>query len=112
MPTEATYEVRLTLGAENDLQVLYRNIADHRSETHAEALLDTILGAIESLERFPDRGAIPGELTTLGIRDYRQIVLSPYRIIYRVIHTTVFISLIADGRRDMQALLERRLLCP
>jgi len=109
---EIAYEVRLTLGAEKDLQALYRDLAERRSTAQAETLLDTILGAIEALEHFPDRGATPGELAALGIRDYRQILLSPYRIIYRVIGATVFISLIADGRRDMQALLERRLLGP
>jgi toxin ParE1/3/4 len=109
---DAAYEVRLTLGAERDLQDLYRNLADRRSTARAETLLDNILGAIETLEHFPDRGATPGELAALGIRDYRQIVLSPYRITYRVIDTTVFIVLIVDGRRDMQALLERRLLGP
>lgn len=31
-------------------------------------------------------------------------------MIYRVIGRQVFIYLIADGRRDMQALLQRRLL--
>ena len=46
----------------------------------------------------------------LGIRDFRQILLPPYRLIYRVMDGTVFILLIADGRRDVQALLERRLL--
>ncbi len=105
-----TYEVRLTLGAERDLQILYRNIAERRSTAQAEALLDMILGAIETLEHFPDCGAAPNELAALGIRDYRQIVHLPYRIIYRVVDATVFISLIADGRRDMRALLERRLL--
>jgi toxin ParE1/3/4 len=43
-------------------------------------------------------------------RDFRQLGLAPYRIIYRVIAQEVFVLLIADGRRDMQGLLERRLL--
>jgi len=53
---------------------------------------------------------VPRELEALGILDYRQLALPPYRLIYRVAAKKVFIFVIADGRRDMQALLERRLL--
>ena len=34
----------------------------------------------------------------------------PYRVIYRVVGERVYVYLIADGRRDMQGLLQRRLL--
>jgi hypothetical protein len=33
-----------------------------------------------------------------------------YRLIYRTADTRVVIRLVADGRREMQAMLERRLL--
>jgi toxin ParE1/3/4 len=69
-----------------------------------------LLDTIGTLERFPMRGNVPGELEALGVADYRQILLAPYRLIYRVIDATVFIVVIADGRRDMQTLLEQRLL--
>jgi toxin ParE1/3/4 len=46
----------------------------------------------------------------LGIREYRETFFKPYRIVYHVDGHLVFISLIADGRRDMQSLLARRLL--
>ena len=110
MTTPASYEVRLTLGAEGDLQSLYDHLFEHRSPAQADDLLSALLEAVESLERLPDRGFVPKELEALGVQDYRQILLPPYRIIYRVIETTVYILVIADGRRDMQSLLERRLL--
>jgi toxin ParE1/3/4 len=53
---------------------------------------------------------VPQELQALGISDFRQLLLAPYRLIYRVAGDTVYVFVIADGRRDMQALLERRLL--
>ena len=106
----AVFEVRLTRGAEIDLEVLYNYLCDNRSVAEADELLDLLLDAVGSLEIFPARGAVPKELDVLGIRDFRQILVQPYRMIYRVIGEVVFIMLIADGRRDMQALLERRLL--
>jgi hypothetical protein len=50
------------------------------------------------------------ELRLLGIKEYRQAFFKPYRIIYRVIGEQVVVYVIADGRRDMQTLLSRRLL--
>ena len=69
-----------------------------------------MLGIVESLTTFPERGAYPKELIALGIRDYRQTAFKPYRVIYRVVGQKVYIYVIADGRRDMQSLLARRLL--
>jgi len=46
----------------------------------------------------------------MGIRDFREVHFKPYRIIYRVYGRRVVVFLMADGRRDMRALLARRLL--
>ena len=62
------------------------------------------------LSTSPDRGAHPAELLALGIRDFRQVVFKPYRVIYRRLGSKVYIYLAADGRRDMSTLLARRLL--
>jgi toxin ParE1/3/4 len=104
------FEVELTHGAEQDLEVIYDYLAEHRSPEDAAALLDAFLEKIQTLERFPLRGSVPRELDKLGIREFRQVLLNPYRLIYRVTDSKVYILLIVDGRRDMQALLERRFL--
>jgi toxin ParE1/3/4 len=104
------YEVLLTAGAERDLENLHTYIAEHDSPNNADHLLDKLMEVAERLSSFPERGSYPRELLALGIREYRQVFFKPYRIIYRVIGKQVIIYLIADGRRDMQALLARRLL--
>jgi len=109
MPADA-FEVELTRGAEGDLAAIHGYIASNRSVDDADALLDEFLNSIATLERFPQRGAVPKELDALGIREFRQILLRHFRVIYRVMDAKVFVMIIADGRRDMQALLERRLL--
>jgi toxin ParE1/3/4 len=58
----------------------------------------------------PARGSYPRELLDLGIKEYRQVFFKPYRLIYRVVARDVVVFVIADGRRDMQSLLARRLL--
>ena len=49
-------------------------------------------------------------MLALGIREYRQVFFKPYRVSYQIEGKTVQVHLIADGRRDMQGLLARRLL--
>ena len=65
---------------------------------------------LNALKGFPERGSNPEELVALGIREYRETFFKPYRIVYHIDRGRVFISLIADGRRDMRSLLARRLL--
>lgn len=106
----APHEVLLTTGAEQDLDDLIGYIATRDSITSAERVLDRLMKVIEGLALFPQRGAYPKELLALGIREYRQTHFKPYRVIYQVVGQQVYVHLIADDRRDMQALLARRLL--
>ena len=106
----ARYEVLLTEGAEQDLESIHDYIAEFDCVANANTVLDRLMEAVESLARFPERGSYPKELVTLGIKEYRQTSFKPYRVIYRVIGSRVVIYLIADGRRDMQSVLARRLL--
>lgn len=105
-----TFAVFLTADAERDLDELYQYIALHDAPGKAEHVLASIEKAFVSLSESPDRGSHPKELLALGIRDYREIFFKPYRVIYRVVGKSVYVFLIADGRRDMQTLLQRRLL--
>jgi len=104
------FGVFLTAAAARDLEELYRYIARHDAPGKAEHVLSSIEKVFGSLSESPERGAHPKELLALGIRDYREIFFKPYRVIYRVLGDVVHVFLIADGRRDMQTLLQRRLL--
>jgi len=104
------HEVLITKGAERDLEEIHGYIAEFDSPEKADYVLNRLLEVVERLSAFPERGPHPRELQALGIREYRQTFFKPYRLIYRVVGKQVFIYLIADGRRDMQSLLSRRLL--
>ena len=104
------FAVLLTVDAARDLEDLYQYIAVHDAPGKADHVLTNIEKVFGSLSKFPERGVYPKELLALGIRDYREIFFKPYRLIYRVAGDVVHVFLIADGRRDMQTLLQRRLL--
>ena len=104
------FTVFLTDDAASDLNELYDYISLHDARQKAERILEQVERAFSRLSEFPERGAHPKELLALGIREYREVFFKPYRIIYRVMNKNVYILLIANGRRDMQTLLQRRLL--
>jgi toxin ParE1/3/4 len=104
------FRVLLTGDAARDLEEIHGYIAGHDSPAAANHVLDRIEEVVRGLSTFPNRGNFPDELLSLGIREYREALFKPYRVIYRVIGARVYIYLVADGRRDMQTLLGRRLL--
>ncbi|MEN6446681.1 MAG: type II toxin-antitoxin system RelE/ParE family toxin [Syntrophaceae bacterium] len=102
--------VFLTADAAQDLEEIHAYIADNDGPERAGHVLDKIEKAFASLSESPQRGAYTRELLALGIREYREIFFKPYRIIYRVMGKRVYVLLIADGRRDLQTVLQQRLL--
>lgn len=104
------FQVFLTDDASRDLEELYDYIESHNAPGKAGYVLDQIGQAFSSLSENPERGVYPKELLAVGLREYREIFFKPYRIIYRVMAENVYVMVVADGRRDMQALLQWRLL--
>ncbi|MDY6951614.1 MAG: type II toxin-antitoxin system RelE/ParE family toxin [Thermodesulfobacteriota bacterium] len=105
-----SFPVLLTNDAARDLNELYDYVTEHDSSQKADYLLEQIENTFSTLSEFPERGVYPRELLELGIREYREIFFKPYRIIYRLMDKNVYVLLIVDGRRDLQSLLQRRLL--
>jgi toxin ParE1/3/4 len=107
-----SFHIFLTEDATRDLEDLYDYIEWRDVPGKADYVLDQIETTISSLSENPERGAYPKELLAIGLREYREIFFKPYRIIYRVSAENVYVMVVTDGRRDMQALLQRRLLQP
>jgi toxin ParE1/3/4 len=103
------FNVQFAVSTRNDLRAIHAYIAKNDSTANADYVAREIVRAVLALRDFPDRGAHPPELLQMGNRSYRQIFFKPYRILYRIRANTVTVALIADGRRDMAALLARRL---
>jgi len=104
------YQVRLTPEVEADLLDLFDYIARKDSIANAYSLLDRLEQLILSLGQQPERGHYPPELHVHGVKDFREVFFKPYRLIYQVVEKEVIVLGCFYGRRDMQSLLERRLL--
>ncbi len=104
------FRVRLAEDAEQDLVDIYRYVATHDSAEKAAYVLEQLETLCARLANLPLRGHIPPELDRIGVTNYREVHFKPYRVIYEVIGQDVFVHCVLDGRRDMQSLLERRLV--
>jgi toxin ParE1/3/4 len=104
------FAVLLTNDVARDLDEIYYYIALHDAPQKADYVLEQIEKVFSMLSESPERGACPKELLSLGIRECREVFFKPYRIIYRVMDKNVYVLLIVDGHRDLQLLLQRRLL--
>lgn len=104
------YAVLLVQEAEDDLVGIWRYIALSDSVERADGVLARLEGVCRRLDRFPNRGRVLPELMRLGVLDFRETLLGPYRIAYEVIGHEVHVHAVLDGRRDLQDLLVERLL--
>lgn len=96
--------------AERDLAEIADYVASNDGVDAAIRVIGRIETAANLLSVSPRRGRRPPELLAEGRMEFREIVVSPYRIVYEVVDRSVTILLVADGRRNMQTLLKRRLL--
>lgn len=104
------YSVYVVEEAEQDLLEIYRYVLRHDSPEKADRLLANLEKTVIRLEALPMRGHIPPELERIGVMEYREVFFKPYRIIYQVTERAVYVYCVLDGRRDLQDLLQERLL--
>lgn len=105
-----TLPILVTEDAQRDLADIHSYIAAHDGEARADSIVDGIQTTLQKLARFPLRREYPPELAAIGMRDFRQAHFKPYRMIYQVSAKAIYVLVVADGRRDMKVLLQRRLL--
>ena len=106
---ERRFRVVWAEAAARDLEEIVAFVAEE-SPTSAERLLTTLRAKAASLEVAPKRGRVVPELARFAMRSWRELVVRPYRILYRVSGDTVTVLAAFDGRRDLEDLLLERLL--
>ena len=80
-----------------------------KDPSHARALLLRLRSKADSLERAPRRGRVVPELASAGSRAWRELIVKPHRIVYRIGESVVLVGAVLDGRRDLEDLLLERL---
>ncbi len=80
------------------------------SPLDAERLLGRLSAKARSLETSSDRGRIVPELLRFGMRTWRELVVRPHRLVYRVTGEAVIVLALFDGRREIDDVLLDRLV--
>ncbi len=68
----------------------------------ARQLVESVFSKVQRLEQFPDSGRIPEEISTLN---YREVVVNPCRIFYKVDNDSVYILHLLRQERDLRKFL-------
>ena len=103
------YKVKWTSNAKEDLL----NIVDYvkkDSVSAARKVYEKIKEKAQSSNFFTLRGRVVPELQKEGITIYRELIVEPWRIMYKIEKDTVYIMAIFDSRQNIEELLLQKLL--
>lgn len=76
----------------------------------AERLHRKVFPAVGKLSTNPERRRIVPELRKIGVVVYRELIVTPHRVPFRIRGRDVVVLAVFDGRRDLEELLLRRLV--
>jgi len=103
------YTIYWTTPAQEDLEIIIDFIAIE-NESVAFDIYGKIKNVCNKLSQYPNTGRIVPELKIQNIEIYRELIFSPWRIMYSVNDLVVTIHAVIDSRRDVNdALLSRTL---
>ncbi len=103
------YEVIWTSIAENDLARIIEYIAND-SPANALKVLNKLKEKAANLYHSPKRSRIIPELQENGIYQYRELIVAPWRLMYKVQEDKVYVLAVLDSRENIEDILLKRVL--
>jgi plasmid stabilization system protein ParE len=104
-----SYNVSWSETAENDLVSIIEYIA-RENPLQASKIFSDIRKIADNLRTFPDRGRIIPELKDQGITLYRELIIGPWRMMYRVSDDRVYVLSVLDSRQNVEDILLMRFI--
>ncbi len=102
------YQVEWSPIAIADVDDILEFIARCETPERAAPVYLGIAQRVDALARQPLRCRIVPELKRIGVADYRELIVSPYRIFIRIDGRVVGIVGVLDGRREIEEILALR----
>jgi addiction module RelE/StbE family toxin len=103
-----THQVVWTNVAKNDLKAIIEYIAVNNPQ-NALKILEKIKDKASSLYTLAERGRIVPELQDQGILQYRELIIPPWRLIYRIAGSDIYVLSVIDSRQNIEDVLLKRL---
>ena len=104
-----TFKVIWAVSAASDLENIISYIAKD-SPANAQKTLSKIKNTVSDLYHSPHRGRLIPELEEQGITLYRELVVAPWRVMYRISERNVLVLAVLDSRRNVEDVLLKRLI--
>lgn len=105
---KSKYRVIIPSNVKNEISEIVTCFISDRYE-YAQKIFDKIFERINTLKYFPEKGRIVPELQNQNIYEYREIIESYWRIIYKIFEKEVIIYVVIDGRRNVEDILIEKL---
>jgi len=103
------YEVIWASVAENDLARIIEYIAND-NPANALKVLNKLKEKAANLHHSPKRGRIIPELQEYGIYQFRELIVDPWRLLYRAQEDKVYVLAVLDSRQNIEDILLKRVL--
>ncbi|MBX3248339.1 MAG: type II toxin-antitoxin system RelE/ParE family toxin [Myxococcales bacterium] len=98
-----------TSGALADYEAILDFVTERDGIEHAERLHRKLHPAVGRLATHPERCRVVPELRAVGVVTYRELIVKPYRVPFRVRGDDVLVLAVLDARRDLEETLFARL---
>lgn len=103
------FKVVWSTSAYQDLADIIEYIAED-SPPDARKVLSQIKKSVSDLYLIPQRGRLVPELQDQGIILYMELVIAPWRVIYRISDKTVLVLSVIDSRQNVEDILLKKLI--
>ena len=103
------FKVTWASSAVQDLENIVAYIAED-SPANARKILSKIKNKASSLYHSPLRGRFVPELQGQGLLLYRELIIPPWRLMYRVSDNNVLVLSFLDSRQNVEDILMGRLI--
>lgn len=104
-----TYQVFWTQTAQQDLKKIIEYIS-YGSRIQARKAYLSIRQKAHNLREMPLQGRCVPELKYYNIMTYRELIVPPWRIIYKIEQSKVWVLAVIDGRRNVEDILLDRFI--
>ncbi len=104
------YEVLWLNTSQRDTKKILDYISFSSSLKKSKEIFTKIKKKAKTLTTMPEKGRIVPELNYFNINTYRELILGPWRIIYKIEDKKVYVSSVIDGRRNVEDILLQRFL--
>ena len=104
------YKVFLTKKAEQELNEIIDYMVTNGDVNSAYKTFKKIRDRVELLKISHEQGRAIPELEMFKVKDYREVIVKPWRIIYKIEKEIIKVLLVIDGRRNVEDILFDKLL--